>query len=1568
MEKPLNIVSHETEALDNEGSASAPLIASLNEIRTALLALKPEGPEGFEGLLATIFSKITGRDFRLAVSGQQYGKDGATLATESNYISFEAKLYDSKLNRDHVLGKIGSLIGSNAPPDVWILGATVEVNTQLLDTMQLAVTRVGIGLLVLDWPRTSKVPPLAVACALAVDETCAFLKAHVKDPDCVQRAESAFTAIRQSEAFWKKADDLVRELKEASLAEANAREANTRWHQDNFADRKRARARFGQALAPSATGPLPLRQRSVLVQQVHQHLMTDSSSTVVAIIGGEGCGKSWLAAQSWLELGDKPILLLIPATDLNPLSPDGNITSFLIAKLIEQTDEKNAAEKSRNRWERRLQQWRDRPNEVTPRFMLCVDGLNQRPDFNWPRWLDTAAMAVEELGGTLIFTVRKSYFDERICSAVHSKLTIVQVPEWADTDLREILVAKDIDVSKIKSTVLSQLRNPRILSIAFDLLDRMAILDFNELSAERLLFEHIRIGAHDGNADETPVQFSKRLAEHAQVIIDRVKLQQREDLFIFDRTEGQYPYILSEDLLAVTAEHFFQPLSEDSSLYTIADDGLSLALGLSIIKALQKAERNGHDVADALDELVEPIAALDKTADAVLSGVMVSSIDKQYSPTIRCALICRFLGLQNIDVDNYPAFVAVVRNATDAAMLALFELSVMTLRYTANKEWLSKALREIRHKPKCWSVISKHVSNWLRTYSLDPKLGVMSTRSQGGSDENTNEIERNKQAVKQKQAELSVAERIFLKEKMRECSDFGPWLLWGEAYELLAGMPLAGFAEQLVACSFSHALNSSRHAQYYDKYLALIRFNCNDWQETREHLIKSSTFLTQNDTSSTGQWALVMILRSTSTIEDAEREEHLVEALTRDREYCREWRLVEVFCATDPCDPTSAEPENIGGTAERHTQVDVDDVAYHRSIGAGDQIVREMLPGLARFRPEVAIETQRKIARSIVARETSELKLGVQSLEQHCAALDSEVVRKLVEIANSLSVPCDLQSIGSQDNWITSQYAILIAFPHLDGNTQLDFLVDLQSHNPPLLKLANVFKPAAPEKLEHALNQAMQSGEQNRALAILMFARYSGTDLNDRSRILIGRLVEQEHSSVRAEAMSVVVHMKDADLIEGIATTGWSANLLNPRENYYEIWHGSLIVINAAAQGVISVDEALDRIILSLYGAAVELLGKACHAEIALRTIAAAKRALDIELPFLPPPVEMNMDAAGSGNPPLLLVEESEEALGSESFFKRLSDTPENLKAHQRQRREAFNRFEITLTKERARLIVENVDFESVDACVSVSPDHCVGFALDLLPLNDRKLMNIHNFALMLARSISHDDLTLSRRLFDRLSGRQALVNIVYGPSKIPLEAICIWESADGGAINVLRTYRLDRAANDHQLAQEVLSALMAGKTKFLEEYARKNLKSPVPAANARALMVIGLGAESSVSEEFLNRYMDAKGFIGRAAKSARFAYERNKWAGYWFDKMSNTDSAEEFWALSVLFLKIVDARFDLWSRSCLGTGTAMPRFAPSIKSRFENRSKAWERKRKKTLFGEKVPSEVYTLFRIEQD
>ena len=65
-------------------------------------------------------------------------------------------------------------------------------------------------------------------------------------------------------------------------------------------------------------------------------LMTgEPNDKIVAILGGEGNGKSWLAAQGWLSLDEKPVLLFFPADDVAQTN-SGDAEDTLIRKLMKQ--------------------------------------------------------------------------------------------------------------------------------------------------------------------------------------------------------------------------------------------------------------------------------------------------------------------------------------------------------------------------------------------------------------------------------------------------------------------------------------------------------------------------------------------------------------------------------------------------------------------------------------------------------------------------------------------------------------------------------------------------------------------------------------------------------------------------------------------------------------------------------------------------------------------------------------------------------------------------------------------------------------------------------------------------------------------------------------------------------------------------------------------------------------------------------------------------------------------------------------------------------------------------------
>ena len=123
-------------------------LKNLEPLKLALANLKPTGKDGFEGLLALALARIAGNPMRLAASGFQFGVDGQG-EDRLNPVCFEAKRYSSNLSREMVLSKISDLgRRKNEAEILWVLGATVEVQNQLVQDLHSEGEEKGIATLV----------------------------------------------------------------------------------------------------------------------------------------------------------------------------------------------------------------------------------------------------------------------------------------------------------------------------------------------------------------------------------------------------------------------------------------------------------------------------------------------------------------------------------------------------------------------------------------------------------------------------------------------------------------------------------------------------------------------------------------------------------------------------------------------------------------------------------------------------------------------------------------------------------------------------------------------------------------------------------------------------------------------------------------------------------------------------------------------------------------------------------------------------------------------------------------------------------------------------------------------------------------------------------------------------------------------------------------------------------------------------------------------------------------------------------------------------------------------------
>ena len=75
---------------------------------------------------------------------------------------------------------------------------------------------------------------------------------------------------------------------------------------------------------------------------------------------------------------------------------------------------------------------------------------------------------------------------------------------------------------------------------------------------------------------------------------------------------------------------------------------------------------------------------------------------------------------------------------------------------------------------------------------------------------------------------------------------------------------------------------------------------------------------------------------------------------------------------------------------------------------------------------------------------------------------------------------------------------------------------------------------------------------------------------------------------------------------------------------------------------------------------------------------------------------------------------------------------------------------------------------------------------------------------------------------------------------------------------------------------------------------------------------------------------------------------------------MCKASDPVDFWGASVLFLKVVDGRYDLWSAEYEEKQPVMERFWPNLCSALRSRIGKWNSVRAGKLFGADAPKEVF--------
>lgn len=1520
------------------------LAQHIKNLRTALLKLPPTGAAGFEGLLAVTLTENSGVPLRLAGSGSQFGIDGRPVY-EDDALCFEGKRYDGEIPRNEVLSKIAELsIDDKGDIDLWVLGATTQVRAQLVDSVRELADNSGIATLILDWS-DSDLSPLVVALAMAETRAASFLKTHVKEGELVSKAIAALKAIRENHSFASHAARIRPHLQEPTTGTGLAKQANSAWLIKVLSDKRQAKRFLRQPLCPGDKTAGEPAARDALVRTVKPLLTGKPDGKVLAIIGDEGNGKSWLTAQSWLSLKDKPLMVVLTADDFSDTSTSGDLTELLINKLITQTGGR-VCEAGSNRWRRKLKSWRKGGTPHTPRLVVVVDGLNQRPQIDWARLIEAMGSELDRIGSRLVVTARTAYYANRIRRRLIAPILEVKVPEWTNAERDLILAARGIRGAGLRTPVLASLCNPRLLGIALELLQSAQIEELEELTVSRLLFEHMRVSERDAPSPRPAYEFARKLQDHARKILDRVTAPRRDDLKIFDG-----------GLEAVSDGRFFITVEGDPTRYNLDEDGLTLALGFAVLDELRAARRNGRDLAATLEAMIEPISALDRTAEAVFAALTVACLDEECPTEIGAAIVGTFARLQNPNADEFPAFAALARKRPEPFMEAA-QRTCLASAGQPNFDWIETALHTAKTDSHAWSLIAPILQSWFRYYSLSPEVRMFSHLSRDPVEKVDEERAKRQNEIDTKMDALSPSERFLLDKLVR--NDNGDLArLTRLALALITGKPLAPFATALAHWSFANALNAG-FAAPYKEFTHLVRLNRIDWWETRETILNACAMFEAADVSRTGKWALANLLGATGHPDDAARAQAVVEELTADYPPFKGWRLVENYCSTDPCDPGSARPENIAKTAEGYAAIDVSKIRLSMSNSEVDHFFDIARPGIARFEPQAGIDKHREFIANVLDRNGLALRQGIFETRNHNALVTLENAQRLVaRVKTGMAVGAD-ENLSDSDRWIVSEYHLLLAFPLLSASEQMEAMLSGQGVDHILYDLMHVAKPLDERLFEALLDKAVSDNDERAQFIVLVFGGSTGTPMSQKARKHLALLAQGGSERVRAQSLYLIAQVGDEPAIDAVVKSGWRAKNITRDD---EIWYGSFVILEAVQRGMILSSEVLDRIAPQLYGEAARRLGDDVARDVTRRIDASIKSAAGLALDIAVPDIELPQRDGDSTKPPRYVASEKPSASADPiDALQRLSEENEAFEERQKRARAACGAFKAELTKANARIIIDRLQIPEFDAIAAANRNLAESWCDLFIALPKARRASIHNLGLLLAHALADWNPDKAVRLFTDLNESKPFVRFTYGRAGITLDAMTLWSAKDLPVLDNLRFDRLDKVENDNELALEVLAALWSGKDVLLKAYIESRLQIGQPAMIARALMVAGLSAQSDFNDEVLARYKDTPGFIGRAQSAAMYAYKRNIWSKQWFKEMWETQSSEDFWRYSILFTKIVDGRYEVWWTGSGGACEPYRIFWPSVEDRLQNRFKKWQIQRQRKLFGEDAPPKAFVL------
>lgn len=1502
---------------------SSLLATHIETVRTVVHDLRASGDMGFEGLIATVLAEITGLQIRLAKSGSQFGRD-ASSPRDIFTIAIEAKRYNDRLQLDDLLGKaVSASEALGGDTDLWIVAATSEAGDDTVRKVTAAVERTGMSALFLDWS-SRPLPPLAVALACMADKTIQWFADFHPSIDR-EPLRIALGTVRTADAFAASERRLRESLASAEVGFHAFRLKNAAWLRERWSDRLLSQSEFDQVILPLDAENHVLAGRAER-GKFKVTLLDARDCPVTVVLGDEGVGKTWLIADWWLGLENRPILIPVLGRSIEELDTRNPFEA--LANLVRL--HYNQVECDTASWRRRLSRWASRDSTAAPWIVLVFDGLNEHPDQPWASLINSFGRTVSKLGGALVVTCRPGFWKREVEPRLSTALKFREfnLGEYDPGDVDELLVERGHSPDALSGSLRRFLRNARVCSVALNLLSQLGHAP-GELSIERLQLEYWRQRMRERanlvrlNASE----FHNILRVHAREWISgSAKAFVLEDA----PTKSKKPQAMLHDLSEIVEGRFMNVHPSDENVYEFRPEALPFALALLLNQALRSAARTSVDeYTEEIEVWLEPINGFGKTSSIVAAALSLACLEEGFPEPARTSLIKYWSSIQNLNEDSIDAMVP--------------NILLQPLLFCDALEWMDKSPGYFSHQNELEQLLFLQADNSRVRAALDEKLPVWFNRwcrknLPFPGQQNKENLDR--EEVQQKLLSLSFDEQEEFRRRCQELADPRAVHIDELAAFLLFAGPVEAFAESIWSWCLSQAMARDIRSAHGAMHLA-VALNPYDWKATAvaiRTLVGHVSRTNSEPHRRAASKALRLLGDRASAVE--------AEVLSGPLQGGGKWRAVSRYCEVNPHDPNVTGCKNLPVAIEELQGIPGVSIRRERQSYEEDIHFGMVIPALARFRPDPLICKIREMVASIEVREGRAQEALCWEMVEYSAALDGATI---AAVERALFQFLRTTTTWNPDSNLVVDAMLRTIFPHLSAARQLELLLQLPVDMTLFLSVQGTFARPEVEEFEAALDKASSSSNPSSIERVLFVASGQQITLSLKAKELVKTQLANATGSTRNVAYDVVWNAGDQELDELVLTEaerdGFDART---SDDYYRAEAITRAVIRSGRPA------RLPLVIPRLRQAAAAQMGDEAIVRIADDVERDIKRLLQ--------PISISADllfsttvhASPDGLKQRIGIspDDVEEGIAAfvdpEASARRFNET-------QKRRVEQLRVTEQALAEEGASALRYVPSHQFLIRLVELAPERVAGWLQLILSARDERILNqISNLGSGLAGAYAKVDGALAASVLQSFLELESKFPISVDSEQIPLYLSAVFAESEAIEMDTLRDMIVERATNDAQLELFARAASTCRARTWLLGYIHRHHADEHPGMRARAVVLAGF---CSTEDDVSYVYSDSlpTGFLAEAQRYSLKQRTRAKWAEHWCHAAVEAESTIDLWRFCRLAEGVVDRRF-IRCFEDLDEDWRYRLFLPELYDRLRKAAKERSKKRESTLFGIDAP------------